>query len=599
MNKYIEDYLDYYCTLKEPGYAVLIKGPWGAGKTWFIKKYIKKLETQKQKVLYVSLYGMTSFSEIEDILFQQLHPVLSSKKMVLAGKVMKGLLKTTLKIDLNQDSKEDVSVSSQVPDIDIPEYLKNTQNCIIVFDDLERCRLEIDNVMGYINHFIEHQGLRVMIVANEEEIESSDESSKLYLRIKEKLIGKTFEIKANFKEAVEDYIGTISNSEAKKFLKDNIGVVSEVYALSGYDNLRHLKQALWDFERLYLSLPESVRSNNELMLHLLKLLLVFSFEIRQGKIKATDIGKISDAYWGLHFDPNENGGTPLSNFIKKYNSLSFPGLLLGHKCWVDFLDKGTLDKEAIKEAVLSSVYYQDESTPDWKKLWYFRELTNKEYGEILKEVNKNYKKRAYDNLGIFKHIFGAFLRLSEAGLFKKSKATIIKEGEQYIKYLKGKNLLPKEVEEISSFYDSYDGLQFHSVDTAEFKNMQNYINEKIREANIEKMPDAGKNLLKIMREDINRFSRMIHICNSEEQIYYKIPILKYIKPKEFVAAFLSLKPADRRIVVSTFSRRYQFNDKELIEELDWLKSVKDMIEKQAKKKKGLVVMWLIYFLYQH
>jgi hypothetical protein len=457
----------------------------------------------------------------------------------------------------------------------------------MVFDDLERCRLDLDNVMGYINHFIEHQGLRVMIVANEEEIENGGGSSKSYLRIKEKLVGKTFEIKANFKEAAEDFIGTVSNVEARKFLQENIGTVSEIYAISGYDNLRHLKQALWDFERLYLALPENARSNNELILHLLKLLLVFSFEIRQGQIRATDIEKISDAYWGLHLDPNEKGETPLSIFLKKYSSLNFPDLLLGHKCWVDFLDKGILDGEAIGEAVLSSIYYQDESTPDWKKLWYFRELTNKEYGEALKEVNKNYRKRGYDSLGIVKHIFGVFLRLSEVGLFKKSKATIIKEGERYIKYLKSKNLLPKEEEEISSFNDSYDGLQFHSVDMPEFKNMQNYINKKIREANIEKMPDAGKNLLKTMKEDINKFSRMIHICNSEEQVYYKTPILKYIKPKEFVVTFLSLKPADRRIVVSTFNRRYQFNDKELIEELDWLKEVAEILKKQAQKDKSV------------
>ncbi|MEM9650150.1 MAG: P-loop NTPase fold protein, partial [Bacteroidota bacterium] len=61
INKHIEKYLDYYCSLSHtPGFAVLLKGEWGCGKTWFINKYREKLEKKKQKFLYVSLYGMTS-----------------------------------------------------------------------------------------------------------------------------------------------------------------------------------------------------------------------------------------------------------------------------------------------------------------------------------------------------------------------------------------------------------------------------------------------------------------------------------------------------------------------------------------------------------
>ncbi|MEQ8973575.1 MAG: P-loop NTPase fold protein [Coleofasciculus sp. C1-SOL-03] len=78
-------------------FAVLLKGQWGAGKTWFIKKYYEKRKANKQKCLYVSLYGMTTFSEIEDAFFQQLHPVLSSKGMAITGNIFKEAIKTTTK----------------------------------------------------------------------------------------------------------------------------------------------------------------------------------------------------------------------------------------------------------------------------------------------------------------------------------------------------------------------------------------------------------------------------------------------------------------------------------------------------------------------
>ena len=116
-NLHIEEFLKYYYSFdKEPGYAVLLKGKWGTGKTWFINQTLNSLTEQDGKYLYVSLYGVTSFEEIEDEFFKQLHPLLSSKSMALTGKIAKGLLKATLKIDLDGDGKADASFSSQVPD---------------------------------------------------------------------------------------------------------------------------------------------------------------------------------------------------------------------------------------------------------------------------------------------------------------------------------------------------------------------------------------------------------------------------------------------------------------------------------------------------
>lgn len=124
INSHIETYLDYYCRLSHaPGFAVLLKGQWGSGKTWFINKYRENLKARNQKCLYISLYGMTSSSEIEDAFFQQLHPILSSKGMAITGKIFKGLLKGTLKIDLNDDRRDDGTLNVQIPEINLPEYL--------------------------------------------------------------------------------------------------------------------------------------------------------------------------------------------------------------------------------------------------------------------------------------------------------------------------------------------------------------------------------------------------------------------------------------------------------------------------------------------
>ena len=44
MNKHIVEFLENYIGLSNnPEYAVMLKGEWGCGKTWFIKSFIKKL----------------------------------------------------------------------------------------------------------------------------------------------------------------------------------------------------------------------------------------------------------------------------------------------------------------------------------------------------------------------------------------------------------------------------------------------------------------------------------------------------------------------------------------------------------------------------
>ena len=57
----LANYLRYYSTLEAPGYAVLITGPWGVGKTYQVKEVIPEAERY-----FVSLYGLYSVNGIHD-----------------------------------------------------------------------------------------------------------------------------------------------------------------------------------------------------------------------------------------------------------------------------------------------------------------------------------------------------------------------------------------------------------------------------------------------------------------------------------------------------------------------------------------------------
>jgi len=92
-------------------------------------------------------------------------------------------LKATLKIDWDGDEQENAEVEMKIPDLK-PEDLLNTKDYILIFDDLERCSINIINLLGYINFFVEHQSYKVILIANEEELEKTEK----YALIKEKLL---------------------------------------------------------------------------------------------------------------------------------------------------------------------------------------------------------------------------------------------------------------------------------------------------------------------------------------------------------------------------------------------------------------------------
>ncbi|MEM8290851.1 P-loop NTPase fold protein, partial [Morganella morganii] len=66
MNSNLKNYLDYYTKLENPGYALLITGGWGSGKTYQINKYF---ERKKDDICYVSLFGINSIQDIYSSIF--------------------------------------------------------------------------------------------------------------------------------------------------------------------------------------------------------------------------------------------------------------------------------------------------------------------------------------------------------------------------------------------------------------------------------------------------------------------------------------------------------------------------------------------------
>ena len=419
-NQHISQFLDYYIKLPNPQYAVLLKGKWGSGKTHFINDYKKQLDEKEQKYIYVSLYGVKNYDEIETKFLETIHPRLYNKKTIFAGKIAKQFLKGTLKIDWDGNGQENAELETKIPDFK-PEDLLNTKDYILIFDDLERCSINIINLLGYINHFVEHQSYKVILIANEEEFKKS----KKYIKIKEKLIGKTFEFISDTLSAYDSFLIELKNTNN---IKENILVKEKLNILGLFDkseskNLRALRQTLLDFERFYDEVLIAHSEKERLIIDILHWFFLFSFEIRQGNSDILDLPKLSEEYHSLSIidkKVDESEKTKYKLFLNKYNLDNNWDVVISFDLWKEILLNSNIQKEEIDLALKNSKYYATEEFKSWKLLYSYYDLDDDTFKKLTDEIYFKIHNIEYKIFEEVKMVSSILLALKEKNLIDKT-----------------------------------------------------------------------------------------------------------------------------------------------------------------------------------
>jgi KAP family P-loop domain len=107
-NKHVVDAIRAYCEFRYPQrHALMVNGKWGSGKTHLLEEVKeelidRRLSGDSNKPLYIALYGVKDAAETGEQIYQKMHPFLSHKGTRSVGALMKGILKTTVKIDLSE-----------------------------------------------------------------------------------------------------------------------------------------------------------------------------------------------------------------------------------------------------------------------------------------------------------------------------------------------------------------------------------------------------------------------------------------------------------------------------------------------------------------
>jgi hypothetical protein len=566
-NRHVRDYLAYYTALPyAPRHAVLINGPWGVGKTYLVKAFLQQHVGQDKKYIYISLYGLTTIDEIEAALFQAIYPALGWQVTKLGARVGKTLLR---RIGLD-------------PGLKAGELINKLETDLYVFDDLERCEAPINKVLGYINEFVEHDGSKVIIVANESEISDHDE----YCRRREKLIGKTLEIQSAFDEAFTYFISLISDRKTRELFEKKAAEIASIYQQSGLNNLRILQQTMWDFERFFRVLTDTHRGNDEAMTVLLRLLFVLSFELKAGRIRSADLESRTDKMVATLARRDGEDSTDLAQAGQRYPEIGLNNSIVSDELLVDVLVKGIIDEDAIRSSVDKSRYFVTPAAePAWRTVWHWFERTDDEFAVARDRMERQFAAREFSVTGEILHVFGLRLFLSGIGVLSKSRAEVVREGKKYIDDLYAKPRvsapLTNEADEVR--FGGYGGLAVQENETPEYRELLAYLQQKMKRAAENSYPERGLALLKEMASDPQLYIRRLCLTSSEDNIYYEIPILASIDADLFVSSLLSLHPAHQRIIMMVFKSRYAHGSlgRELAPERQWLATVCSKLVKKA------------------
>ena len=417
---------------------------------------------------------------------------------------------------------------------------------------------------------------------------------------------------------MEDFIEKVDNSEIRNIFKDNTRLIEEIYQKAEYRNLRSLKQIILDFERIFQEIPNEAKDKPELLKDILKILTAFSIEIKRGNILPKGIGKLREAEKHREQDSisnvdNNNQNQLADNERKKLTGLQeindrydfiknliyeFYKPILNLSWWQNFFDKGII-YENFKESILNSRYFIGDNRPNWIKLWHSDELNDDEFEELLKKVESEYANRKFIDIGEIKHVTGIFLNLSEQGLYySQTKKQVLQNSKDYVNDLIKENKLDLNPGlDASLLVESmapYQGLGFQGKDMKEFKEFCDYL-KKARQSAIEKkLPSMSSELLNVIEKDAEQFKIMIcqssssHQDKDLEKKYIRVPILKHINPDDFVGTILSVSFFNQATCLSGLQARYKFEEysKNLVEELDWLKSVQDLLIQEANRKQS-------------
>lgn len=564
-------FLDYYLNDNvDAEFAVMLSAPWGAGKTHFIREYLDERSSRigdglTPCYLYASLYGVTSTSAINDQFFAELYPQLDSKVTRVIGTVAAHWL--------------DKLIGSKNSENIVQDLLLKLKGKVLVIDDLERCSMKIADVMGFINTFVEHEGLKVVILANEADIPADQRS--VYDRQKEKLIGKTIKVQSNAEEVLEKLIQRVSSKPVKDTFERERSALLTTFSASGTTNFRSLRAVLAEYERLVVAIDNRLRKVPEALKNLLLYMVATGIEFRSGSLAHEDLKNLptskvaaSRIFTSTSKSSSEQLFERLSN---RYKEVKWADPIINPKYLAELYSAGTISIDEIdKDLGRHPEVVGHANIPAWRLMWNWLQLTKSEYLAARTELLNELTEHRITHPGVILHIAGISISVSEYGDQILGKGvdpeTYFKE---YVATLLDRNTL---VSDRNAF--TLDGMGslnmgYPSSNDPKFRAIYEIVKQAIQDVERKEMQKIADTYVSRLASDSDSYSSLFENGVHEEN-YGNVAFLHHIDVIEFAKLLIVDACSNDRLFASLVARfEYDLQRGAMLrDEYQWLVDLK-------------------------
>ena len=635
MDDLIESILDYVRS-DYTDYAIMINGEWGSGKTYFWNNQIKKkIETMKLNgkrytTIYMSLYGISNLEEISKKIFMETSQLMNKS----LRKYMDANGQTTIPeyAKTGIDMANFFGSTTNGSKVDYTDFF-STDDKVLCFDDLERANVDVIDILGYINNFVEHDHIKTIIICNEKELSTKIKSSNLemktfiatylldkqgdlnkedkpmvekiqdkiehvfdkaidYERIKEKLVGETFEYAPKF-----DYIinGILMRYESKRelirFLRENTELIINTFKKSGTKNLRILKHALNDFSKIFEEVNRSYpNTNNRVMQTMLIFTIAVSFEIKAGKITKEKFKNIqnNEEYKSIlvssrvlmdnrQFYIKEFDGNYYYNFKADYRFFKFIEYYVRTRIF---------DMKIFKEDMeLVNASPKSKKIPAYKKILVeeYWKIPDDNFGKVIDETLESVRTGEIELIDIVK-LFEYFIYFSKSRLINNPISSL-----EPI-FLNGMNLASLHSKYCGNVEEELGKVVIRGENTSVDIEMENIIkqfdilNEQLLEKEYREKADEIFKFIPMKME--NFYERFDKECMN-------IPILKYYDPFQVFQRVSCASNEDIVAIKEKIIKRANENTEITKEEMSNLKKLKQIIDDYISGKEITIKIVLL------
>lgn len=577
---HLREYLEYYKNLSNPGYGVLVTGDWGSGKTHQVNEILGPKE-----IYYISLFGTQTTEEIYSAVFATMHPYKANTKKIAASTNGAGLGVGPASIYLG-------GLLSGVANAIIREQVDNKK--IIVFDDLERSKINTNDLLGVFNKYIEHHNCRVVVLAHDKKI------TEAFNETKEKVFGQTIAITPQTEKALDSFINEIKDNSNIALIAKFKPVILDIFNQSQAYSLRILKYALEDLVRLYNLLSPTHKSNEDALFEITSLFLALNLDVRAGRLDESSLRDRNDSLIRFQMACARNDKpteTPkIYNSYNRYKSIDVTSQILNDDTLINILIRGSYLKKNIHESLNQSLYFtRPDDLPAWLVFSKFDELSDQDSRKAAEKLKTQFESREIIEAGEILHLFALRFLFSEMKLISSDFTQTEKDCIQYLEDLLNQDKIEPyigyDLMWSERFTRSYGGQGYWVEDSYKehFSNIKKHLRAIQERAAKKRYPEFSKILLGLMSSDGAKFAEKICHTNSGNNDYAAIDILASIPPSDFVQEWMGSPAKNWKYISRGLEERYSADQlsNALKTEKAWITEVISLIDHQIKNSTGI------------